>query len=46
MPKYPTIAKRKGFGEEYQSHIRLCFAGEPPERLEIVIDRLNNIIER
>ena len=46
MPKYPTFAKREGLGEGYENYIRLCFIGEPPERLEIVIDRLNNLTER
>jgi N-succinyldiaminopimelate aminotransferase len=38
-----TVAPGADFGEDYGEWIRICFAGEPPERIRIAAERLNTI---
>lgn len=40
-----SIAPGESFGEDYSDYIRLCFMGESPDRLEIAVDRLNEIFQ-
>lgn len=39
-----SVAPGKEFGSDYADYIRLCFTGEPPDRLKIGIERLNTIL--
>jgi aspartate/methionine/tyrosine aminotransferase len=39
-----SVAPGKEFGSHYSDYIRLCFTGEPPDRLEVGIERLNSIL--
>jgi aspartate/methionine/tyrosine aminotransferase len=39
-----AVAPGEDFGKDYAEWIRLCFTGEPPERGEIAIRRLNEIL--
>ena len=38
-----SVAPGKDFGKDFHDYIRICFAGEPPERLAIAVERLNRI---
>ncbi len=40
-----SIAPGKDFGKDFGDYIRLCFAGEGPERLTIAVERLNKILD-
>lgn len=39
-----SVAPGGDFGSDFEKYIRICFTGEPPERLEKAIDRLNRVI--
>ncbi len=39
-----SVAPGSDFGRHYQQFIRLCFTGEPPERLKVAADRLNRVL--
>jgi len=39
-----SIAPGKDFGKDFSDYIRLCFAGESPDRLKIGVERLNKIL--
>ena len=41
-----TVAPGADFGEDYGEWIRICFAGEPPDRIERAAERLNTIFPR
>jgi aspartate/methionine/tyrosine aminotransferase len=43
LGKGVSIAPGDDFGEDFHDYVRICFTGEKPERLEIAIDRLNEI---
>jgi len=38
-----SVAPGIDFGLDFKHYIRLCFTGEPPERLDLAIERLNSI---
>jgi N-succinyldiaminopimelate aminotransferase len=38
-----TVAPGADFGGDYGDWIRICFAGEPPDRIELAAERLNSI---
>jgi N-succinyldiaminopimelate aminotransferase len=38
-----AVAPGEDFGAGYANYIRLCFTGETPERLELAVERLNQI---
>jgi N-succinyldiaminopimelate aminotransferase len=38
-----SVAPGVDFGRHYEDYIRICFAGEPPDRLEKAIGRLNGV---
>jgi aspartate/methionine/tyrosine aminotransferase len=38
-----TVAPGEDFGQDYGEWIRICFAGEPPDRIELAAERLNRI---
>lgn len=38
-----SVAPGDSFGKDFTDYIRLCFTGEPRERLEVGIERLNHI---
>ncbi len=38
-----SVAPGDSFGKDFQTYIRLCFTGEPPQRLKLGIERLNSI---
>jgi aspartate/methionine/tyrosine aminotransferase len=38
-----AVAPGEDFGKDFGNWIRVCFTGEPPERREIAIERLNQI---
>ncbi len=40
-----SVAPGKDFGADFGDYIRLCFAGESPERLAIAADRLNRVLK-
>jgi aspartate/methionine/tyrosine aminotransferase len=39
-----SVAPGGDFGRGYEDYIRICFAGEPPDRLETAIERLNGLL--
>ena len=39
-----SVAPGEDFGRGFEEYIRICFTGEPPERLEKAIDRINQVI--
>lgn len=39
-----SIAPGNDFGKGFEDYIRICFAGEPPERLETAVKRLNDVL--
>jgi aspartate/methionine/tyrosine aminotransferase len=40
-----SVAPGDDFGHGYEDFIRICFAGEPPERLETAVERLNGVLD-
>ncbi|RMF63994.1 MAG: PLP-dependent aminotransferase family protein, partial [Calditrichaeota bacterium] len=38
-----SVAPGDSFGRDFGHYVRLCFTGEPRERLELGIERLNRI---
>jgi aspartate/methionine/tyrosine aminotransferase len=38
-----SVAPGADFGKGFEDYIRICFAGEPPQRLEQAIERLNGV---
>ena len=38
-----SVAPGEDFGADFGDYIRICFAGEPPDRQELAIERLNRI---
>jgi aspartate/methionine/tyrosine aminotransferase len=38
-----SVAPGEDFGSDYHDYVRICFAGEPPDRLALAIERLNTI---
>jgi len=40
-----SVAPGDSFGKDFQHYIRICFTGEPPERLEVGIERLNTVFK-
>lgn len=40
-----SVAPGDDFGRGYEDYIRICFAGEPPDRLETAIERLNGVLD-
>ena len=40
-----SVAPGQDFGKDFQDYIRICFTGEPLERLQIAIDRLNRFFK-
>ncbi len=39
-----SVAPGIDFGKDFKDYIRICFTGEPPERLQIAADRLNQVL--
>ena len=39
-----SVAPGGDFGKDFEHYIRICFTGEPPERLEKAIERLNKVM--
>ncbi len=39
-----SVAPGKDFGTDFHDYIRVCFAGEPPERLALAVKRINRIL--
>lgn len=39
-----SIAPGADFGVGFEQYARICFAGQPPDRLDVAIDRLNRIL--
>jgi N-succinyldiaminopimelate aminotransferase len=39
-----SVAPGEDFGKGYESYIRICFTGEPPERLMSAIERINRVL--
>ena len=39
-----SVAPGVDFGSDFQDYIRICFTGEPPERLKLAIERLNRVL--
>ena len=44
LEKGISVAPGEDFGKDFHDYVRICFTGEKPERLEIAIDRLNEIL--
>jgi len=40
-----SVAPGEDFGQGYEDYIRICFAGEPPDRLETAVERLNGVLD-
>ena len=40
-----SVAPGNDFGPVYDEYIRICFAGESPERLRIAVERLNKVLQ-
>jgi len=38
-----SVAPGQDFGDGFSHYIRICFAGEAPDRLELALDRLNTV---
>ncbi|MFQ5512579.1 MAG: pyridoxal phosphate-dependent aminotransferase [Candidatus Krumholzibacteriia bacterium] len=38
-----SVAPGEDFGKDFRDYIRICFTGEPPDRLELAVRRLNEI---
>lgn len=41
-----SVAPGSDFGKDFSQYIRLCFAGESPDRLKIAVERLNRVFSR
>ncbi len=39
-----SVAPGSDFGQDYPDFIRVCFAGEPPQRIELAMQRLNRVL--
>lgn len=39
-----SVAPGNDFGKDYGDYIRICFAGESPDRLQIALERLNRVL--
>ncbi|MFZ0391006.1 MAG: pyridoxal phosphate-dependent aminotransferase [Calditrichia bacterium] len=39
-----SVAPGGDFGSNYQHYLRLCFTGEPPQRIEKAIERINGVL--
>ncbi len=39
-----SVAPGSDFGQHYRDFIRICFTGEPPERLRIAAERINRVL--
>jgi aspartate/methionine/tyrosine aminotransferase len=39
-----SVAPGEDFGRGFENYIRICFTGEPPERLKSAIDRINHVL--
>lgn len=39
-----SVAPGNDFGASFEYYIRLCFTGEPPERLEVAVRRINEVL--
>ncbi len=39
-----SVAPGNDFGEGFGEYIRICFAGESPDRLRIAVERLNSVL--
>ncbi len=39
-----SVAPGVDFGSDFADYIRICFTGEPPERLKLAIERLNQVL--
>ncbi|GAB4378550.1 MAG: pyridoxal phosphate-dependent aminotransferase [Calditrichia bacterium] len=40
-----TVAPGEDFGKDFSHYVRLCFTGEPPQRLKTSIERINKVLE-
>jgi aspartate/methionine/tyrosine aminotransferase len=40
-----SVAPGIDFGTGFEYYIRLCFTGEPPERLNVVVRRINEVLD-
>ncbi len=40
-----SVAPGNDFGAGFEYYIRLCFTGEPPERLEVAVRRINEVLD-
>jgi aspartate/methionine/tyrosine aminotransferase len=38
-----SVAPGEDFGKDFSDYVRICFTGEPPDRLETAVERLNEI---
>ena len=39
-----TVAPGEDFGADFADYIRICFTGEPPQRLKLAIERINRVL--
>ena len=39
-----SVAPGKDFGSGFETYIRLCYAGEPPERILLAAERINSVL--
>jgi aspartate/methionine/tyrosine aminotransferase len=39
-----AVAAGEDFGKDYGDHIRICFTGERPERVQLAIERINKVL--
>ena len=39
-----SVAPGEDFGKGYEDYIRICFTGEPPERLQRATERINRVL--
>lgn len=44
MDQGVAVAPGQDFGKHYADWVRVCFTGEPPDRVELAVDRLNKIL--
>ena len=40
-----SVAPGVDFGSDFRHHMRVCFAGEPPERMALAMARLGKILK-
>lgn len=45
LAKGVSVAPGKEFGTHYSEYVRICFTGEPPDRLKLAIERLNRVLQ-